>query len=67
MYSILTTNEVKIFSDACKIINWYSVTSHIETLFRLLKTEGLSIEDIKLENGEAFIKIKLFSYTLHIE
>jgi hypothetical protein len=60
-WRILTTHEVKNFSDARKIIYWYSLRWHIETLFRLLKTQGLGIEDIELENGEAIIKMTLFA------
>jgi hypothetical protein len=42
--------------------HWRATDSwHIETLFRLLKTQGFAIEDIELENGEAIIKMTLFA------
>lgn len=60
-WRMLTTHQVKNFSDACQIIYWYSLRWHIETLFRLLKTQGFDIENIELENGEAIIKMTLFA------
>lgn len=60
-WRILTTHQVKNFPDACQIIYWYSLRWHIETLFRLLKTQGFDIENIELENGEAIIKMTLFA------
>ncbi|MFN8347978.1 MAG: transposase [Spirosomataceae bacterium] len=59
-WRILTTHQVNDFSDACQIVYWYSLRWHIETLFRLLKTQGFDIESIGLENGEAIIKMTLF-------
>jgi Transposase DDE domain len=60
-WRILTTHQIKDFSDACQIVYWYSLRWHIETLFRLLKTQGFDIENIELENGEAIIKMTLFA------
>lgn len=60
-WRILTTHLVGNFSDACQIVRWYSLRWHIETLFRLLKTQGFAIESIELENGESIIKMTLFA------
>jgi hypothetical protein len=60
-WRILTTHQINDFSDACQIVYWYSLRWHIETLFRLLKTQGFDIENIELENGEAIIKMTLFA------
>lgn len=60
-WRILTTHLIDNFSDACQIVYWYSLRWHIETLFRLIKTQGFAIESIELENGESIIKMTLFA------
>lgn len=50
-WMLLTTEEVKDFDDACRIVDWYSVRWSIELLFRILKS-GCKAEERQLETAE---------------
>lgn len=56
-WRLLTTHPVNSIEDAQRIIHYYQMRWHIEQLFRLLKQQGLQIEDLELETGPAIIKM----------
>lgn len=60
LWRLLTTHTVVDFEQARQIIYWYSLRWYIETLFRLLKTDGFNIESCELEDGEAIVRMTLF-------
>lgn len=51
-WRLLTTHAVESLSDACRIINWYSMRWQIELLFGTLKSKGLDIEASEVETGK---------------
>jgi Transposase DDE domain len=54
---LLTTHEVSDATSAWKIVNWYKKRWTIEQLFRILKTQGLGIEDSRVEAAERLLKL----------
>lgn len=56
-WKLLTTHDVKDFSDAYQIIEWYAQRWMIEQVHRLLKRKGFQIEDSELETGWAIRKL----------
>jgi hypothetical protein len=60
-WRLLTTHSVAHFEQACQMLYWYSLRWYIETLFRVLKTQGFGVEATQLEDGQALIKMTLFA------
>lgn len=56
-WRLLTTHAVADTAAAWQIIDWYRKRWIIEQLFRVLKTQGLRIEDSQLDSAELLIKL----------
>jgi hypothetical protein len=54
---LLTTHEVSDAASAWQIVNWYKKRWAIEQLFRILKTQGLQLEDSRLETADRLLKL----------
>lgn len=54
---LLTTHAVSDPAAAWQIVNWYKKRWTIEQLFRILKTQGLQIEDSRLETADRLLKL----------
>ena len=52
-----TTHAVSDSAPAGRIVNWYKKRWTIEQLFRILKTQGLQIEDSRLETADRLLKL----------
>jgi hypothetical protein len=48
---------VRDAAGAWEIVNWYKKRWAIEQLFRLLKTQGLQIEDSRVESADRLLKL----------
>ena len=56
-WRLLTTHAVNTAADAWQIVDWYRLRWTIEQLFRLMKTDGLRLEDSQLETAGALLKL----------
>lgn len=56
-WCLLTTHEVQSPAEAWQIIDWYKLRWTIEQLFRVLKKQGLRLEDSQLETAERLLKL----------
>lgn len=54
---LLTTHEVHDAASAWRIVNWYKMRWTIEQLFRILKTQGLRLEDSRVETADRLLKL----------
>lgn len=54
---LLTTHAVSDPAAAWQIVNWYKKRWTIEQLFRILKTQGLRLEDSRLETADRLLKL----------
>jgi len=54
---LLTTHDVHHAVHAWQIVNWYKKRWTIEQLFRILKTQGLQLEDSRLETADRLLKL----------
>jgi hypothetical protein len=54
---LLTTHAVADAAAAWQIVDWYKMRWAIEQLFRLMKSQGLQIEDSQLATAEALTKL----------
>jgi hypothetical protein len=54
---LLTTHGVSDAASAWQIVDWYKRRWTIEQLFRILKTQGLQIEDSRLETADRLLKL----------
>jgi hypothetical protein len=54
---LLTTHAVGDAVGAWQIVNWYKKRWTIEQLFRILKTQGLQIEDSRIETADRLLKL----------
>ena len=54
---LLTTHDVSDVASAWQIVNWYKKRWIIEQLFRLIKTQGLQLEDSRIETAERLLKL----------
>jgi len=54
---LLTTHEVSDATSAWQIVNWYKKRWIIEQLFRLIKTQGLQLEDSRIETADRLLKL----------
>ena len=54
---LLTTHEVHDAPSAWQIVNWYKKRWTIEQLFRILKTQGLQLEDSRIETADRLLKL----------
>ena len=56
-WRLLTTHDVTDASTAWRIVEWYKARWTIEQLFRLMKRQGLRLEDSQLEDAERLVKL----------
>jgi hypothetical protein len=56
-WRLLTTHLVADPLDAWRVVNWYKERWTIEQLFRLLKTQGLKLEDSQLATADRLLKL----------
>lgn len=61
MWYLLTTHDIDSVADAIQIVKWYSQRWYIETMFRVMKTEGLGLEQSELEDGASLRRLALLS------
>lgn len=54
---LLTTHAVSDPAAAWRIVHWYKQRWTIEQLFRILKTQGLQLEDSRLETADRLLKL----------
>ena len=54
---LLTTHAVSDAVSAWQIVHWYKQRWTIEQLFRILKTQGLQLEDSRLETADRLLKL----------
>jgi phage gp46-like protein len=54
---LLTTHDVSDAASAWQIVNWYKRRWIIEQLFRLIKTQGLQLEDSRIETADRLLKL----------
>src|SRR5207237_5970548 len=55
-WRLLTTHPVADATAAWQIVDWYRARWIIEQLFRLLKKQGLRLEDSQVESAERLLK-----------
>ena len=56
-WRLLTTHAVDDVAAGWRIVDWYRLRWTIEQLFRLMKTQGLQLEDSQLASAEGLIKL----------
>lgn len=56
-WRLLTTHEAGNADAAWRIVDWYRARWIIEQLFRLLKKQGLRIEDSQIETADRLLKL----------
>lgn len=56
-WHLLTTHKVSEAAGAWQIVRWYRARWIIEQLFRLLKRQGLRLEDSQVETAERLLKL----------
>ena len=56
-WRLLTTHAVPDAATAWQIVAWYRARWIIEQLFRLLKQQGLRLEDSQIETAERLLKL----------
>jgi hypothetical protein len=54
---LLTTHDVSDLASVWQIVSWYKKRWIIEQLFRLIKTQGLQLEDSRVETAERLLKL----------
>ena len=56
-WRLLTTHAVDDIAMAWRIVDWYRLRWTIEQLFRLMKSDGLRLEESQLETAEGLMKM----------
>src|SRR5258708_3116933 len=56
-WCLLTTHQVRSVADAWQIVAWYKLRWTIEQLFRVLKRQGLRLEDSQVESADRLLKL----------
>jgi hypothetical protein len=56
-WRLLTTHEVADAAAAWQIVGWYQLRWVIEQLFRVMKSQGLQLEDSQLASAERLVKL----------
>jgi hypothetical protein len=57
LWRLSTTHEIDTPADAWRIVGWYKVRWAIEQLFRIMKTQGLRLEDSQVATAERLVKL----------
>ena len=56
-WRLLTTHDVDTAAAAWRIVEWYKARWTIEQLFRVMKTQGLKLEDSQLGTADRLLKL----------
>jgi hypothetical protein len=56
-WRLLTTHEITDAAGAWQIVRWYQLRWVIEQLFRVMKSQGLQLEDSQLASADRLIKL----------
>jgi hypothetical protein len=56
-WRLLTTHEIADAVDAWQLVLWYQHRWIIEQLFRVMKTQGLALEDSQINTAERLLKL----------
>jgi hypothetical protein len=56
-WRLLTTHDADTAAAAWQIVEWYKARWTIEQLFRVMKTQGLKLEDSQLETADRLLKL----------
>lgn len=56
-WRLLTSHEVASIEDAWRIVEWYKQRWIIEQFFRVLKTQGLKLEDSQVGTADRLLKL----------
>jgi hypothetical protein len=56
-WRLLTTHEVADVAKAWEIVGWYQQRWIIEQLFRVMKSQGLGLEDSQVQTAERLLKL----------
>lgn len=56
-WRLLTTHQAGTLADAWQIVDWYRMRWTIEQLFRVLKTQGLRIEDSQIDSAPPLLNL----------
>jgi hypothetical protein len=56
-WRLLTTHDVGNPASAWRVVEWYKARWNIEQLFRVLKKQGLRLEDSQLDTAERLLKL----------
>jgi hypothetical protein len=60
-WRLYTTHKIETDLDAMRMISWYKARWNIEQVHRLLKKEGLEVEDTQLEKAASIKKLLVLS------
>lgn len=61
LWRLLTTHSLESIEKVINVIKWYTKRWYIEQLFRILKKEGMKVEQIELESAQAIRKLVIFA------
>jgi hypothetical protein len=56
-WRLVTTHEIADTTKAWQVVAWYQARWIIEQLFRVMKSQGLQLEDSQLASGERLVKL----------
>jgi len=56
-WRLVTTHEIADAAKAWQVVGWYQARWIIEQLFRVMKSQGLRLEDSHLASGERLVKL----------
>lgn len=56
-WRLLTTHSIAEVTEAWRIVDWYQARWTIEQLFRVMKSQGLQLEDSQLGSAERLVKL----------
>ena len=56
-WRLLTTHRIASAAEAWRIVDWYQARWTIEQLFRVMKSQGLQLEDSQLGSAERLVKL----------
>jgi hypothetical protein len=56
-WRLVTTHEITDTAKAWQVVGWYQARWIIEQLFRVMKSQGLQLEDSQLATGERLVKL----------
>jgi Transposase DDE domain len=56
-WRLVTTHEIADTAKAWQVVGWYQARWIIEQLFRVMKSQGLRLEDSQLASGDRLVKL----------